>query len=98
MGEVAEQFLIGAATAGVAKLPSELEQILVLHAAHGEPALLAALARAVEFRRWRADDVRSILAAGGAGPKPSQPGRRSCSPCRRSDQAAVGLRVGGGEQ
>ena len=73
-GEVAEAFLLGAAAAGVSKLPSELEQILVLHAAHGEPALLAALARAVEFKRWRSDDVRSILAAAGAAPIPRPAG------------------------
>ena len=75
LGEVAEAFLLGAAAAGVAKLPTELEHILLLHAAHGETALLAALTRAVEFRRWRADDVRSILAAGGAAPKPRPAGQ-----------------------
>jgi len=74
LGDVAEQFLIGAAAAGVSKLATELEQILVLHAAHGEAALLAALGRAVQFRRWRADDVRSILAAGGATPVPTAAG------------------------
>jgi transposase len=75
LGPVAEEFLIGAAAAGVAKLPGELEQILTLHAAHGEAALLAALERAVTFRRWRADDVRSILAAGGAAPVPKPAGQ-----------------------
>jgi transposase len=75
LGPVAEQFLVGAAAAGVSKLPSELAQILTLHAAHGEPALLAALARAVEFGRWRADDVRSILAAAGAAPQPRAAGQ-----------------------
>jgi hypothetical protein len=45
LGEVAEQFLMGATAAGVSKLATELEQILVLHAAHGEAALLTALAR-----------------------------------------------------
>jgi transposase len=75
LGQVAERFLIGAAAAGVSKLPTELEQILTLHAAHGETALLAALARAVEFKRWRADDVRSILAAGGAAPQPRPAGQ-----------------------
>jgi hypothetical protein len=74
LGEVAERFLLGAAAAGVSKLPSELEQILVLHAAHGEAALLAALGRAVQFGRWRADDVRSILSAGGAAPVPRAAG------------------------
>lgn len=74
LGEVAEAFLVGAAAAGVNKLPTELEQILILHAAHGETALLTALARAVEFKRWRADDVRSILAAAGAAPVPRPAG------------------------
>jgi transposase len=75
LGEVAERFLMGAAAAGVSKLATELEQILVLHAAHGEAALLTALERAVEFRRWRADDVRSILAAAGAAPLPRPAGQ-----------------------
>lgn len=75
LGEVAERFLVGAAAAGVSKLPGELAQILTLHAAHGELALLAALKRAVEFGRWRADDVRSILAAAGAAPQPRAAGQ-----------------------
>lgn len=75
LGPVAEQFLIGAAAAGVSKLPGELEQILTLAAAHGEAAVLAALERAVSFKRWRADDIRSILAAGGAAPIPRPAGQ-----------------------
>jgi transposase len=75
LGEVAEAFLLGAAAAGVSKLPTELEQILTLQAAHGDGPLLAALHRAVEFKRWRADDVRSILAAGGAAPTPRPAGQ-----------------------
>jgi hypothetical protein len=75
LGEVAERFLTGAAAAGVSKLPGELQQILVMLDAHGQPALLAALARAVEFKRWRADDVRSILAAAGAAPQPRPAGQ-----------------------
>ena len=75
LGEVAEQFLVGAAAAGVSKLPTELAQILTLHAAHGHDPLLAALTRAVEFGRWRADDVRSILAAAGAAPQPRPAGQ-----------------------
>ena len=74
LGEVAEAFLVGAAAAGVSRLPGELEQILVLHDAHGRDALLAALTRAVQFGRWRADDVRSILAAAGAAPTPRPAG------------------------
>ncbi len=74
LGPVAEAFLTGAAAAGVTKLPSEIEQILTLQAAHGTDALLAALQRAVTFRRWRAADVRSILAATGAAPTPRPAG------------------------
>jgi hypothetical protein len=74
LGDVAERFLVGAAAAGVSKLPTELAQILTLHAAHGHDPLLAALTRAVEFGRWRADDVRSILAAAGAAPQPRPAG------------------------
>jgi hypothetical protein len=75
LGEVAEQFLVGAAAAGVSKLPGELAEIMQLTAAHGADAVLAALQRAVEFRRWRAADIRSILAAGGAAPTPQPAGQ-----------------------
>jgi transposase len=75
LGEPATAFLAGAAAAGVASLGREIGEILTLHAAHGQAALLAALERAVEFRRWRADDVRSILASAGAAPAPRPPGQ-----------------------
>jgi hypothetical protein len=75
LGEPAAAFLTGAAAAGVAKLPRELEEILTLQAAHGTDALIAALERAVTFGRWRADDVRSILAAAGAAPLPRPAGQ-----------------------
>ena len=75
LGPVAEAFLVGAAAAGVSKLATELADILTLRAAHGEPALLTALGRAVTYRRWRAGDVRSILAAGGASPSPRPAGQ-----------------------
>jgi transposase len=75
LGEVAAAFLTGAAAAGVANLAREIDHILTLHAAHGQAALLAALERAVQFRRWRADDVRSILAAAGAAPQPRAAGQ-----------------------
>jgi hypothetical protein len=83
----------------VSKLATELEQILVLHAAHGEPALLTALARAVEFKRWRADDVRSILASAGAAPVPRPAGQAlvltlPAVPTRPLSDYAIG----GGEQ
>jgi transposase len=75
LGEVAAAFLAGAAAAGVSSLPREIAQILTLRAAHGDAALVTALERAVQFRRWRADDVRSILAAGGAAPTPRPAGQ-----------------------
>ena len=59
MGPVAAQFLVGAAAAGVNKLPSEVTALLTLAAAHGNHALVTALERAVAFGRWHADDVRS---------------------------------------
>jgi transposase len=75
LGPVAEAFLVGAAAAGVSKLSTELADIAALQAAHGTEALLAALRRAVEFGRWRAADIRSILAAAGAAPTPRPSGQ-----------------------
>jgi len=74
LGPDAEAFLVGAAAAGNTRLGPELDVLLALAAAHGPDALTAALHRAVAFRRWRAADVRSILAAGTATPTPSPPG------------------------
>jgi Mu transposase, C-terminal domain len=74
LGEDAEAFLVGAAAIGNTRLSSELETLLALGAAHGEQTLLAALHRAVAFRRFRAADVRSILAAGAATPQPRPAG------------------------
>ena len=75
LGGPAAAFLAGAAAAGVSSLPREIAQILTLRAAHGDQALVAALERAAQFRRWRADDVRSILAAAGAAPTPRAAGQ-----------------------
>jgi hypothetical protein len=75
LGEAAEASLVGAAAAGVSKLGTELAEVLQLKAAHGLEPLLWALHRAVEFRRWRAADVRSILAASGAAPSPHSAGQ-----------------------
>ena len=52
---------------------AELDVLLALGAAHGTDALVAALRRAVAFKRFRAADVRSILAAGAgtAHPRPA---------------------------
>ena len=75
LGPVAETFLTGAAAAGVNKLASEITDILTLDRSHGRDQLLAALTRAVEFGRWRAADVRSILAAGTGVPVPQPAGQ-----------------------
>ena len=75
LGEPAAAFLAGAAAAGVSSLGREIGEILTLRAAHGDTALVAALGRAVQFRRWRAGDVRSILAAAGAAPVPRDAGQ-----------------------
>ena len=72
LGPVAEAFLAGAAAAGSTRLGGELGELLALGHAHGQPALLEALTRATAFRRWRAEDVRSILANGHAPvPRPA---------------------------
>ncbi len=64
LGPIAEQFLRTAAAAGTSRLYSELTAIVALEAAWGRTALLAALERSLQFHRFRADDVRSILMAG----------------------------------
>ncbi len=74
LGPVAQQFLKGAAAAGNTRLGPELAELTAVRAAHGTDALLAALERAVEFGRWHASDVRSILAAGPGVPTPRPPG------------------------
>ena len=74
LGPVAEEFLTGAAAAGVTKLPSEIGIVLDLAAAHGNDAVVVALHRAVEFGRWRAGDIRSILATHGQAPTPRPAG------------------------
>ena len=74
LDEDAEAFLIGAAAIGNTRLGSELEILLALGAAHGDDALVAALRRAVAFKRFRAADVRSILAAGAGTPQPRPAG------------------------
>jgi hypothetical protein len=73
LGGVAEAFITGAAAAGNTRLGPELAELNTLRAAHGDEAFLTALARAVTFSRWRAADVRSILAAGTgtADPRPA---------------------------
>lgn len=53
---------------------SELAELNILRAAHSDQVFLAALDRAVAFGRWRAADVRSILAAGAGAPQPAAAG------------------------
>lgn len=55
--------ITGAAAAGNTRLGPELAELNTLAEAHGSEAFLHALSRAVAFGRWRAADVRSILAA-----------------------------------
>jgi transposase len=70
LGPVAEAFITGAAASGATRLGAELAGLNTLRAAHGDEQFLAALDRAVAFGRWRAADVRSILAAGAGLPEP----------------------------
>ena len=77
LGEHAEAFIRAGAAAGMTMLPKEIEVIVSeLLPAHGDAAVVRALERAVRFSRFRADDVRSILAIGPAGPEPSPAGER----------------------
>ncbi len=68
LGDVGEAFLRAAAAAGTLRLEAELAQMLDLEAAWGREPLVAALRRAVRFRRFKAADLRAILAAGTGVP------------------------------
>jgi hypothetical protein len=101
LGEDAQAFLVGAAAIGNTRLGAELEILLGLAAAHGEDALVAALRRAVAFRRFRAADVRSILAAGAGTPQPRPAGDAlildlPVAPSRSLDDYKIGPAVDGG--
>jgi len=74
LGEPAEAFLRSAAAAGTTRLAAHVAEILTLVGAHGEQAVLAALARATTFRRFTAADLRAILAAGPQAPTVTAPG------------------------
>ncbi len=74
LGPVVEAFITGSAASGNTRLAADLEELAGLRAAHGDTVLVAALERAVAFRRWRAADVRSILAAGAGTPQPRPAG------------------------
>jgi len=74
LGPIAETFIQAAAAAGITALARDLDELAALQAAHGPDALIAALERAVAFGRFRAHDVRSILAAGTGVARPTRPG------------------------
>ncbi len=74
LGAAAEAFLRAAAAAGTLRLEAELGQIVDLEVAWGKEALVHALERAVRFRRFKATDLRAILAAGSGVPLPGRAG------------------------
>jgi len=74
LGPVAEAFIKAAAASGATTLAGDLDELAGLRAAHGDTTLIAALERAVAFDRYRAADVRSILAAGVGVAKPAKRG------------------------
>jgi len=75
LGPVAAPFLRAAAAAATPRLAAELAAIVDLERSHGREALVAALERALAYRRFRAADVRAILAAGPGVPGYREPGR-----------------------
>lgn len=75
LGDPAIAFLTQGAAAGVTTLSKEIIEIVnELLPAHGSDAVTRAVARAARFGRFRAADVRSILAIGIATPELSAPG------------------------
>ena len=58
----------------ITSLKGDLDELAQMEAAHGKAVLLAALERAASFGRFRAHDVRSIIAAGTGAPRPAAPG------------------------
>jgi len=80
LGSIAGAFLRAAAAAGTPRLGTELASIADLERSHGREPLLAALERALVFHRFRAADVRSILAAGAGVPHHRAPGERLAVP------------------
>jgi hypothetical protein len=74
LGPPAESFIKEAAARGMTSLKGDLEELAQMEAAHGKEVLLAALERASAFGRFRAHDVRSIIAAGTGVPRPAAPG------------------------
>lgn len=75
LGEPAAAFIRAGAAAGMTMLPKEIAAIVDELLPFHDPADLArALTRATRFGRFRAADVRSILAIGPAAPEPAAAG------------------------
>ena len=75
LGEPAETFIRHGAAAGMTMLPKEIVEIVTdLLPAHGPEMVGRAVARAARFGRFRAADVRSILAIGPAVIEPTAAG------------------------
>lgn len=75
LGDHAEQFIRDGAAAGNATLGRDISEIVTeLIPAPGQDAVVKALSRAVRFGRYRATDIRSILAIGPAPQEPAAPG------------------------
>ena len=74
LGEVATDWLKGAAATASTRLPAELDELCRLEAAFGRDELVAALERAVHFGRFRAADVKAILEAGSGVQRPARAG------------------------
>jgi transposase len=74
LGEVAADWLKGAAATASTRLPAELDELCRLEAAFGRDELVAALERAVHFGRFRAADVKAILEAGSGVQHPARAG------------------------
>jgi transposase len=75
LGEPAEAFIRAGAAAGMTMLPKEIAEIVTdLLPAHDADAVARALSRATRFGRFKAADIRSILAIGPAAPEPATAG------------------------
>ena len=74
LGPVAAAFLRAAAAAGTSRLAGELARSPTSRRPTAGSRSLAALERALAYRRFRAADVRSILAAGPGVPRHRDPG------------------------
>jgi transposase len=75
LGEPAAEFIRAGAAAGATMLPKEIATIVAeLFPAHQADTIARALSRATRFGRFRAADVRSILAIGPALPEPTAAG------------------------